>query len=164
MQSPIQDLLGTLPRNALPFFVFFARFDYALKRAGYLKEGRQAEASWDKFAKDLGEPFLKAVDASGKARELLAEPPRKQVVKSGHLDWEPAKPIKEVVQLFVSIRRVRNNLFHGGKFPSLGTLCVAVPDRDDRDRGEQLINQAQKVLEMALEKCPKVKSAFCDYV
>ena len=54
----------------------------------------------------------------------------------------------------MAIRRLRNNLFHVGKFPS-GSLPVGNPDREDR-----LIGEAMEILNMALARCQSVRSKF----
>ncbi|WP_299965797.1 hypothetical protein [uncultured Roseobacter sp.] len=46
---------------------------------------------------------------------ILAEPPSKQVVVNERLDWKPGVVPNNIQHLFVAIRRVRDNLLHGGK-------------------------------------------------
>jgi len=130
------------------FFVFFSRFEYALKRGGYLAEGSgKAEPNWDRFASKNSEKFQAIENARLKQAidYFKSSPPRRQVRCDGHLDW--SDPLKYTngplfVWLLLAIRTVRNNLFHGGKFPG---FPVADPSRD-RD----LIENAIVVLEHAL--------------
>lgn len=144
--------------EAVRFFYWFSRFEYALKKAGYTKPGQEiAEPDWDGFAnKELGKAFFNNIKAEPTADILFNEAPRRQIVLSdGKLDWCPKAPDfphrpNSVQNLFEYIRRVRNNLFHGGKVP--GGL-------DPRDK--DLIEAAQYVLEQALEKAPSaVQEAF----
>jgi hypothetical protein len=53
--------------------------------------------------------------------------------------------------LFIAIRQARNNLFHGEKFIDDGL-------KDSRDR--RLLTEGLAVLELALAKCEKTRSAF----
>lgn len=127
------------------FFVTFSRFEYALKASGkYRRRGKDAaaEADWEKFAKDLGRlekaelnPVLK------RGAYLIENPPRKQVINSaGSLDWAEAEPNgAEIRKLLIYIRRVRNNLFHGGK----------AHRGSERDR--DLIDASRSVLKAILE-------------
>jgi hypothetical protein len=70
---------------------------------------------------------------------LLAHPPKRQVWVDGEVTWE-AVPNNEVsVQILIGhIRRVRNNLYHGGKFNGKWI---------DPDRSEELISKSLVVLE-----------------
>ncbi len=152
MQSAERDLIADLPKETVAFFAVFSRFECALKRSGYLQNKKGAEAHWYKFAKELGEPFLDEVRSRGDACELIRRPPKKQINKNGQLAWQTTTQITDVNGLFLAVRRVRNNLFHGGKYPQ-GQL-------DDTSRNEKLLLQAKSVLERALEKSPKVKRFF----
>jgi len=51
---------------------------------------------------------------------LLEHPPKKQAIIRGTLSWQDSQPDRNspmLQNLLVLVRRVRNNLFHGGKFP-----------------------------------------------
>jgi len=161
MPNSAQDLLEGLPCEAISFFVFFSRFEYSLKRGHHLKStapGARAEPDWVGFAKSLGTAFLDEVRKSGKACALLRDPPEKQIVgKNCDLDWKKSKPIKNVIELFEAVCLVRNNLFHGGKFPE--------KDVPEVSRDRDLLLQTRWILELALEKRPSLKDIFCkDYL
>jgi hypothetical protein len=49
---------------------------------------------------------------------ILENPPKKQVVASDGLGWRESPPtgLPEAEKILLYVRRVRNNLFHGGKF------------------------------------------------
>ena len=50
---------------AWQFFVFFSRFEYALKRGPYLRTGTgDAQPNWDKFASDHNGAFEQIADQS----------------------------------------------------------------------------------------------------
>ena len=135
--------------SAVRLFALFSRFEFALKRAGYTIKGQQdAQPCWDTLAGRLGEPFFKAVLALPEASTLIQHPPRKQIVREdGSLGWKPEPPAfptqpDSIHRLFVCVRTVRNNLFHGGKIPF------------DTDRDEALINSALAILEFTLRHAP----------
>ena len=105
------------------FFLAVARFEYALKRAGFVKtlDGK-ADANWDTFASKYKNVFdpAKSDELKQACVYFKAHPPRKQIITAGVLSWsEPdvlgGAPI--LTWLLGSVRMVRNNLFHGGKFP-----------------------------------------------
>ena len=143
---------------AWQFFVFFSRFEYALKRCPqYLKEN--AGAHWDRFAEDQNPAF----DPGG-SPELTAAidyfkstPPMKQTKTNGLLDWASPTPYnneKLLPWLLMQVRRVRNNLFHGGKFPG---FPINEPSRD-----RELIGNAIAILGACLNLDQSVKARFLE--
>jgi hypothetical protein len=108
-----------LDRLAVQFFKTFARFEYALKAAGYHKGDGNAKPDWDRFAQSIDSCFEQPLsDALAAAVKFLIEtPPKRQVLVDGKLEWEEAREEgPDSRKLSIYIRRVRNNLFHGGKF------------------------------------------------
>jgi len=116
------------------FFVVFSRFEYSLKKAGFLEKTQEAKPDWNTFAKDLESEFRSKIKESSNETPLKSSvtyfaenPPKKQIVKVNQdervLAWgkedkkDPA--IISLEQCLIYIRRVRNNLFHGGKYPFL---------------------------------------------
>jgi hypothetical protein len=146
INAAIIDSLNVPKELTLEFFAAFARFEYALKRAGYVVgDDKSASPSWDRFAvdlRDMGDAALAPVIAA--CVYLREHPPKKQVVNNGNLEWavRPAagSPIEDVL---LSVRTVRNNVFHGGKFP---TGIVEEPLRDRR-----LIEECLAVLNALLD-------------
>jgi hypothetical protein len=124
------------------FLGTFLRFEFALKERGFANGDRGwAEVDWDRFAKEvLGDEFYKQVRASGKTATILNKPPKKQIVRDGTLDFdrEPPKP-RDVVELLRAVRRVRNNVVHGGK-----------SGHPDGERNMSLVREAQWIVEQAL--------------
>ena len=102
------------------YFILFSRAEYALKRAGYINS--DASANWDKYfsayknsiASDIKNTSHKI---NSSFQHLLTRPPKKQSLENGNLKWEDLKFSSDVNCINVSIRAVRNNLFHGGKYP-----------------------------------------------
>lgn len=111
---------GIDEKLVLVFLYAFSRFEYALKRSGYHgQDGKVAQADWDRFENALtGLPPADLAPVLALGDYTLAKPPKKQVVKGGGLNWEDSAPTaSEIKTLIIYVRRIRNNLFHGGKFP-----------------------------------------------
>ena len=66
----------------------------------------------------------------------------------------PPMPVAIVHELFAAVRRVRNNLVHGGKSGD------PEYDPDDPCRNEKLIREAQWIIEEALHQMEDVKIHF----
>ena len=140
----------------IKFAVCFSRFEYALKATTYRKpiskENHAALADWSKFAGELkSSGVLNGLDAVGK---ILQDPPRKQIVYDNTLAWaEVGLGTGETRQVIEAIKRLRNNLFHGGKENEAA---------EEQARSDELLALALEVLEKALDADPKVKDAFWD--
>ena len=105
---------------AVEFFVLFAKFECAVKHGGFLRQPNgRAAPDWIAFAKD-SEITLAGLQEDEKLAEyvnyLVTSPPKEQVVKDGKLDWDEKASPTNFAGLLLAIARVRNNLFHGGKF------------------------------------------------
>lgn len=127
------------------FVAVFSRFEYALKAAGYLAASEKGTvwATWDKFANDHNGEFDPSASEELKEASsyLRDKPPRKQTVKDGRLDWKiVTRSEKGLLALLLSVRCVRNNLLHGGKYG-----CPAEEGRD-----AQLVKHSLVVLEACL--------------
>ena len=101
------------------FFIIFSRFEYTLKRGGFITA--KAEPAWDDFAKKHRKDFALDKTAALKAAcaYFEAHPPRKQTCVGASSSW--SRQLKrtnepQLVWLLCMVRRVRNNLFHGGKY------------------------------------------------
>jgi len=120
----IQSIAGD-DELVLDFFVDFSRFECALKRAGFVKPGSSGSASpdWNRFAAMLSAKLSLITDAefTHAKRFLLLEPPRKQMfVAPRSMRWDANSKRSgesETQYLLRLVRDVRNNLFHGGKYP-----------------------------------------------
>lgn len=136
------------------FFTIFSLFEYALKKTGFVVGNREdAQPDWDKFAatihglydRDSSKEYIEARDY------LLKHPPKKQVVVGREVVFRncPAnRGDPETMKLSVYIRRVRNNLFHGGKF------------RYERPRDTKLIESSLTVLEVWVQCNEDVRRAL----
>lgn len=128
---------------ARSFATEFGETEYALKRSGYLRKGRDvAEPDWDAFARALGAEFFSAVTERKIATTLIGEPPRRLL---STMEWSPdmPTPLMDVHQLIVQgVCRVRNSYIHGEKF-------TGGPD-DRWDRDLTLVTEAHAVLKAAI--------------
>ena len=114
------DLEAQFNKLSIDMFRVFARFEYALKAAGFHHGAGRAEPNWEKFARSIGstldEPDTKKLQEA--VQYILEHPPKKQVIKNDKIDWYEVEPdhISRTELILLFVRRVRNNLFHGGKF------------------------------------------------
>jgi len=142
------------------FFIFFSRFEYALKRAGYVRgDNGRVWVDWDRFSSKLKDTFEpgKTSELQEAVRYLQDHPPKKQIVKAGQLDWRECERSESeplVQWLLRLVRRVRNNLFHGGKFPEFPV--------QDPSRNTKLLESCLIVLNACLELRPEVRHRFLD--
>jgi len=143
-----------LSEEAAKFLGTFLRFEFALKESGFGPGSGEARVEWGCVTKELGEEFCRRIQESGKAETIMRCPPKKQVLRHKELGWEPQEPPRNVHELFEAIRRVRNNLVHGGKSGD--------PENDPNDpnRSEKLIREAQWIIEQALHDMGEVRNHF----
>lgn len=149
-------------RLAWLFFVIFSRFEYALKRhPEYLMPGvGNAEANWDRFGADNHACFdaSTALSLRSAVEYFVAHPPRKQIRTNGVMSWSEPQAWDgrgpKLVWLLLMVRLVRNNLFHGGKFPLVPIL--------DPSRDRDLLLHAITILNAALTLNSEVARAFSE--
>lgn len=140
--------------------MFFSRFEYALKRdSRFLQAGTgNAEPNWDRFAADCNPMFTDRVAGSLaiSVQYYQYNPPRKQLRANGEMSWSEPMSWDErepvLIWLLRVVRAVRNNLFHGGKFP---LVPISEPSRD-RD----LLAHAITILAACLELDASVRAIF----
>jgi hypothetical protein len=136
------------------FITDFRAMEYALKRSGYLRKGKEiAEADWDLFASKLGRPFFEHVIAAGIAKTLVGQPPRRLLA---NMEWSPPSPppLTNVTQLIINgVCRVRNSYIHGEKF-------TGGPE-GQWDRDTILIAEAHAVLKAAMGSVAHSSSKIC---
>ncbi|MCA9469783.1 MAG: hypothetical protein KC643_30660 [Nitrospira sp.] len=147
----------------LRFFGAFSRFEYSLKRSGFLVAGSndQAQANWDSYANSLHGKFQVVQDSEFKSAVelLLNRPPKKQVVSNGHLDWRGTprgNGERDENYILRLVKIVRNNLFHGGKYPDPPGPV------EDIGRDLQLIKASIVVLICCLQLSDNVRAVFED--
>lgn len=145
---------ATLTDDAATLLATFLRFEFALKEYGFCPKNGDACVEWDRVAKKLGPNFYARIKNSGKANTIMQRPPLKQIARDHSLDWKECRPPANVCQLMLAVRRVRNNLVHGGKSGD------PEDDRGNPHRNKNLIAEAQWVIEQALHELDDVKNLF----
>lgn len=146
----------SLDELAFNFFREFSRCEYCLKIVGLRDPNhRDPTADWGAFSAQvqhvLENPASEKLMAA--VQYYVANPPKKQVVKNGLLDWAESPPDhKSKTELILRlVCRVRNNLFHGGKFN--GHWFAP-------QRSEELIEHALVILDSCISNHTKVKEAY----
>lgn len=141
-------------------FIEFARFEYCLKASGFLKNcNGPAKPDWDSFSNccEIKKLFKEINDETAisctKMRYLLKYPPKKQIANKGILSWEKAPDISSSQDYFGAVKRVRNNLFHGGKFN--GTFF-------EPDRSKNLLEAVLCILEVARQRHKRIGDAYAE--
>ena len=144
-----------LDNLAFEFFREFARYEYCLKATG-LREEHAAKASWTKYAAEVTQVIEtpETLDLQHALAYFTDNPPNKQIIKKdGSLGWGETLPDHqsraELILLLVC--RVRNNLFHGGKFNGQWF---------EPQRSEDLIQHALVILRACGQAHPKVSEAY----
>jgi hypothetical protein len=147
----------------LRFISVFSRFEYALKRDGWLQRVNAAKPNWDGLARHLEGHFDKTAEGNDHAQGLreaadyiLNQPPQEQVVDSGHLEWRDKRNRRpDLESLLLYVRRMRNNLFHGGKSQNGSPMEV--------DRNARLLGYGLTVLEECLHISKKHRHSFVEH-
>lgn len=135
---------GMQPEFVLEFFCMVARFEYALKRLEYMSDvNGRPRPDWYGFAdQHAGDfDFSRTKELESAVEYLTGQPPRQQIVVDGHLGWAPRTRDEDSTAakwVISCVKGVRNNLFHGGKYP--------IDPDDDPERARQLIHSSLEVL------------------
>jgi len=140
---------------ACNFFREFSRSEYALKAAGFNNGEGDAQANWSAFSSQV-ETYIQNPDDASVTKAInfiLNEPPKKQIIRDSLIQWEAAAPNhnSQAENLFVYIRRVRNNLFHGGKFNGYWF---------SPERSEALITSSLIVLKACINHVASTREAY----
>jgi hypothetical protein len=136
-------------------FKTFARFEYAPKAAGFHNGSGPAKPDWVKFAKSISDVFDRPPDPHFEAavEYILTHPPKQQIIRDGMLAWSDAAPNAALKSDLVLqyVRRVRNNLFHGGKFNGRWF---------EPERSERLLRHSLTILHACLRASRDVGDAY----
>jgi hypothetical protein len=106
----------------IEFFITFSRFECALKASNFANvNNEKVNANWDAFVASIAATFNieKSAGLKVAVEYLIQNPPRIQSLDNGQLSWRDRpfqKNVTPLTRLNLSIRDIRNNLFHGGKF------------------------------------------------
>ncbi|WP_230432141.1 hypothetical protein [Plesiomonas shigelloides] len=165
-----------LEKEIFKFFVIFSRFEFALKSSGFLVKKpsekpseKPAEPNWDSFVKKYKKTFqvtdelnnsftyltnqcsapsrqILVVSDEGTVNEVLSSTWKKQNIDAN------APDLKKVVD---SIKLVRNNLFHGGKYGDKSW--------NDPERTSLLIEHSIKVIWALVELNSDIEVYFVEF-
>lgn len=141
------------------FLAVFARMEYALKATRFaVRNRRDVSASWDQFANEAHERFHTETSEELKAAVdfLWNFPPRKQFLTDDEQlcfrDFEIDPAQRQLQQLILMVRTVRNNLFHGGKH---------LPDGESElGRNEKLVRSSLVLLRECAQLVDDVRGAY----
>lgn len=146
-----------LKELSIEFFILFSRAEYSLKAAGFFSGNAKASADWQKFSlTDEVQDILSYKEGKSLTliiKEFLTSPPRKQVVVNSKLEWSDIASVGvcEAHMIILYINRVRNNLFHGGKFNGHWF---------EPERSELLLGHSLIILKAMLKALPSVNEAY----
>jgi len=144
-----------LDRLAGEMFRTFARFEYALKAAGFHHRDGDAEPNWRSFAESIRGVFddPQGRDLSEAIRYVLDHPPKKQIIADGTLAWSEAAPNTDLQsdRVLIYVRVCEINLFHGGKFNGRWF---------EPQRSELLLRHSLTILQACLDASDNVRQAF----
>jgi hypothetical protein len=139
------------------FFLTFARMEFALKNAGFvIGDEDSVNPAWDAFGNAIKDRFKrkKTKELDMAVDYILINPPMKQVLRRGNLMWDTNLPNagSETQTLLVLIRRIRNNLFHGGKH-NFGV-------HENTERTTQLLKNSLLIIQECSSLLPDVKTNY----
>lgn len=147
------------PDLVASFFSVFARFEYALKAAGFAAGvgHRRAEPQWSRFASVHGYDLMRSPDRDVQIAiaTLVNDPPMVEMMSEENTVFWATRPLagkNNGTRAIHAVQRVRNNLFHGGKHTNHSS-----PERD-RD----LVRASLVILSACLELDQRVRTEFYD--
>jgi len=113
-----------IDRNlALKFFLVFSWFESQLSQQNYLDpKFNYPRVDWARYGNDYDEQFdeTKTENIRQAVTYIRGEPPKVQRRRNEFFEWEVNNhpdARTELGRLLLWVRDVRNNFFHGGKFP-----------------------------------------------
>ena len=122
------DQLQAERSHIISFFAGFSRFEFALINGGFPGNNpHHAAADWHRFSGLIEQHFNyhRTPELRDAVTYLESNPPQIRAVVNNALSWivnpdAAGKPRLEA--LTVHVRAIRNNLFHGGKYPGTPPL------------------------------------------
>lgn len=180
----LEEIDSRIDAELILFVKRIAALEHTFKELGYfnspLDESRRPvaprsksfDANWDAFIADAGPILTRLIDHEESLRDALAtlqsDPPRKLLWNTTGRWWSPRRcmgvgecfdhecfcALPNGAFLLHSLRRVRNNLFHGAKSVELDgrvawadphrTLCLLFASRAVPDAMPQVLNAMSK--------------------
>lgn len=160
MTLTVPDSSLNLDRSTLAeFFINFARFEYAVKAAGYShNKNGYAEPDWSAFCVSFTTDFWSTpnADLSSHLNYIRRRPPKKLVkLKSGSLKWKARTPVttwSEPRKILFLAQGVRNNVVHGSKFTARESAA--------HNRNAKLMAAATAILAAFLSHSNRTREIF----
>ena len=170
MHSTFENIEKAVPSELQPlvlkFFLVFSRFEFALKAAGYHKKIRARRNSgmpdgvgpdWESFAAAIESqfPFAGDLEVETAIDYFKTHPPMQQILNGSRIVWaseQESGKRDSADWALAMVKRVRNNLFHGGKYPF---AFVEEPSRNG-----ELLNHSLVILQHCLSLSDRVADSF----
>jgi hypothetical protein len=138
------------------FFFVFSRFEFGLKKLRYLEKKDYASPDWNAFSDTIKDEYIRGENQNldDAVKYLCDNPVKKQIRSNDAFEFKCiSKGTQSDIEFAIqSVQVVRNNLFHGGKFPS---GPVTDPGRDSK-----LLSAGLIVLAQCLEWDSKMREKF----
>lgn len=136
-----------LTEEAKEFFLFFAKFEYAMKNSEFADTSNdRVKPNWDTFKSWVAGNLDPIGDNDSDIQELKVSPPKYQ----SPTGWQSAyAKITSNGQLIEACQIVRNNLFHGGKI-----------NDENRRRNLIVLRAVRKILTSAMSSNSDLQRAF----
>lgn len=156
----LEQLLIEDERLVFTFFVVYSRFEYSLKKLGYVQERENGlEIQAECFIAEIRDEFdpERTDELEDAVSYLLDRPTDIQTLnENGNLDFEEHPSTEEghpvALRVYHSIRIARNNLFHGGKFKD--------GEVQDPGRDEDLLRSSLAVLKEFIRLNSRLQNTF----
>lgn len=119
-----------------------------------MKNQKEAKADWAGFAAEVHDALtISEKEVRSAVAFILNQPPKKQINVNNRIEWDNTPPnAKNETELVLRyICRVRNNLFHGGKFNGRWF---------QPERSGELMQASLIILNFSREACPDVDQAY----
>ena len=164
MEITIDTITALVPEEhrdlVFRFSLAFSRFECALKRAVFTKTSRHGvvEANWDSFSSRYRSAFdpSQTPELRAACDYFEANPRQKQILDAGLAFTWSAPQFRTTEPLFtwlvLMLRSVRNNLFHGGKYP--------ISPFEDPSRNPDLLRHSLAILDACLHLDRDVERFF----
>lgn len=109
-----------IDKSAFILFKKFCILEYKLKKYGFVRGNPRQNPGidWERYVNEvLDERLFNQLSSNPLVSQMIEKPPKKQLLNDERkVIWEPQELPENLNELLLCVRRVRNNLYHGGKF------------------------------------------------
>ncbi len=111
------------------------------------------EPDWNKFRDKYQDKIEEDILNDSRIIYLVNNPPKQQIINSKNkIGWKDIENRNKVKKLILSLKTIRNNLFHGGKYP-----CG---EKEEDGRNKKLLEHGIYILLSLKDIDTKVKEYF----